>query len=287
MRSLVMSLAVAVAAPALLWGCSNSPTVETEAAKAAAPDFPTGSAAVNTDRLLNARREPGSWLTTGNGYHEQRFSPLDQINDTNVSQLGLAWYADIDTERGQEATPIIVDGAMYVTSAWSMVKAYDIETGKLLWAYDPKIDRAKGADACCDVVNRGVAAWNGKIYLGALDGRLIALDGKTGKVVWEKQTTDTNLPYTITGVPRIVKGKVIIGNGGAEYRVRGYLTAYDAETGEQAWRWYSVPGDPSKAFEQPELKDIALPTWKGQWWKLGGGGTLWDGMAYDPELDTI
>ncbi|HEX5008106.1 MAG TPA: PQQ-binding-like beta-propeller repeat protein, partial [Hyphomonadaceae bacterium] len=180
MRSLVMTLAVAVAAPALLWGCSNSPGVETQA-KAAAPVFPTGSAAVNANRLLNADREPGSWLTTGNGYQEQRFSQLDQINDTNVSQLGLAWYADIDTERGQESTPIIVDGALYVTSAWSMVKAYDIKTGALLWAYDPKVDRAKGADACCDVVNRGVAAWNGKIYVGALDGRLIALDGKTGK----------------------------------------------------------------------------------------------------------
>ena len=130
---------------------------------------------------------------------------------------------------------------MYLTTAWSMVKAYDIHTGAQLWAYDPKIDRAKGADACCDVVNRGVAAWNGKIYLGALDGRLIALDGKTGKEVWSKQTTDTTLPYTITGVPRIVKGKVIIGNGGAEYRVRGYITAYDAETGEQAWRWYDRP----------------------------------------------
>jgi quinohemoprotein ethanol dehydrogenase len=286
MRALMMTLAVAT--PALLWGCSNSPGVPAEVAnKAEAPVFPTGSAAVNTDRLLKADREPGSWLTAGNNYHEDRFSQLDQINDTNVSQLGLAWYADIDTERGQESTPIVVDGVMYLTTAWSMVKAYDIKTGALLWAYDPKIDRAKGADACCDVVNRGVAAWNGKIYVGTLDGRLIALNGKTGALVWEKQTTDTSLPYTITGVPRIVKGKVIIGNGGAEYRVRGYLTAYDAETGEQSWRWYSVPGDASKPQEQPELKDIALPTWKGEWWKLGGGGTLWDGMAYDPDLDLI
>jgi quinohemoprotein ethanol dehydrogenase len=282
----VMSLAMAVAAPVLLWGC-NSPGAPAGASKEAAPAFPVGSAAVNADRLLKAEREPGSWLTAGNNYQEQRFSQLDQINETNVSQLGLAWYADIDTERGQESTPIVVDGVMYLTTAWSMVKAYDIKSGALLWAYDPKIDRAKGADACCDVVNRGVAAWNGKIYVGTLDGRLIALNGKTGQVVWEKQTTDTTLPYTITGVPRIVKGKVIIGNGGAEYRVRGYITAYDAETGEQAWRWYSVPGDASKPQEQPELKDIALPTWKGEWWKLGGGGTLWDGMAYDPELDLI
>jgi len=288
MRAHLMSLAVA--APALLLGlaaCGNTPTPSTDAAAKPAKQHAVGAAAVDAERLINADAEPGSWLAAGRDYREQRFSPLDQINETNVSQLGLAWYADIDTERGQESTPVVVDGVMYLTTAWSMVKAYDIRTGSLLWAYDPAIDRKKGNDACCDVVNRGVAAWNGKIYLGALDGRLIALDGKTGKVVWEKQTTDTTLPYTITGVPRIVKGKVIIGNGGAEYRVRGYVTAYDAETGEQAWRWYSVPGDPALSQEQPELTDIALPTWKGEWWKLGGGGTLWDGMAYDPELDII
>ncbi len=290
MRANLMSqarIALAVAAPALLLGlsaCTNPPSGSIENATAANP---MGAAAVTAERLINADREPGSWLSTGRDYGEQRFSPLDQINETNVSQLGLAWYADIDTERGQESTPVVVDGVMYLTTAWSMVKAYDIRTGSLVWAYDPKIDRAKGADACCDVVNRGVAVWNGKVYVGLLDGRLVALNGKTGAVVWEKQTTDTSLPYTITGVPRIVKGKVIIGNGGAEYRVRGYVTAYDAETGEQAWRWYSVPGDPAKPQEQPELASIALPTWKGEWWKLGGGGTLWDGMAYDAELDTI
>lgn len=288
MRAYLLSLAIA--APALLLGlgaCGNTPSPATDTAARPAKQHELGAAAVDGDRLVNADSEPGSWLATGRDYREQRFSPLDQINETNVSRLGLAWYADIDTERGQESTPIVVDGVMYLTTAWSMVKAYDIRTGALLWAYDPAIDRKKGNDACCDVVNRGVAAWNGKIYLGALDGRLIALNGKTGKVVWEKQTTDTSLPYTITGVPRIVKGKVIIGNGGAEYRVRGYITAYDAETGEQAWRWYSVPGDPARPQEQPELTDIALPTWKGEWWKLGGGGTLWDGMAYDPELDIL
>ena len=290
MRAFLKSLAVA--APALLLGlglasCGNTPTVSSEPAKPAAAAFPLGSAAVNTERLLAADGEPGSWLTTGRNYGEDRFSPLDQINDTNVSGLGLAWYADIDTERGQESTPVVVDGVMYLTTAWSMLKAYDIHTGALLWAYDPKVDRKKGADACCDVVNRGVAAWNGKIYLGALDGRLIALDGKTGKEVWSVQTTDTKLPYTITGVPRIVKGKVVIGNGGAEYRVRGYVTAYDSETGKQLWRWWTIPGDPSKPFEQSELADAAK-TWKGDnYWKIGGGGTVWDGMAYDAELDLL
>ncbi|MBK8840253.1 MAG: PQQ-dependent dehydrogenase, methanol/ethanol family [Hyphomonadaceae bacterium] len=274
---------ICVAAAALMSACSG----EAPAPESAASTNAQGAAAVNAERLLNADKEPGSWLTAGRTYEEQRYSPLDQINDTNVKELGLSWYADIDTERGQEATPVIVDGVMYLTTAWSMVKAYDIKTGAKLWEYDPDVRKNKAADACCDVVNRGVAAWNGKIYLGALDGRLIALDGKTGKLVWEKQTTDTNLPYTITGVPRIIKGKVIIGNGGAEYRVRGYVTAYDAETGEQAWRWWSVPGDPSKPYEQPELAEAAKG-WKGDfYWKIGGGGTVWDGMAYDAALDTI
>jgi quinohemoprotein ethanol dehydrogenase len=279
MRSYLMSLAVA----AILAGCGNNNTQSTNTA-AAKPL--SGPAAVTAERLI-ANSEPGSWLSTGRGYHEQRFSPLDQINDTNVKTLGLAWYADIDTERGQESTPLVIDGAMYLTTAWSMVKAYDIRTGARLWEYDPGVAKNKAADACCDVVNRGVAAWNGKLYLGALDGRLIALDAKTGKEVWSVQTTDTTLPYTITGVPRIVKGKVIIGNGGAEYRVRGYVSAYDAETGKQVWRWWTVPGDPSKPHEQPELA-AAAKTWNGDaYWQIGGGGTVWDGMAYDAELDTI
>ena len=286
MRTYVMSLAIAL--PALIAACSNNnPTVAADQVARAAPDFPVGSAAVNQERLLNASTEPGSWLAVGGDYNEQRFSKLDQLNESNVENLGLGWYADIDTERGQESTPIVVDGLMYLTTAWSMVKVYDIKSGAKVWEYDPKVDRAKGSDACCDVVNRGVAAWNGKIYLGALDGRLIALDGKTGKPVWETQTTDTNLPYTITGVPRIVKGKVIIGNGGAEYDIRGDISAFDAETGKRLWRWYAVPGDPAKPYEQPEL-EMAAKTWKGDtYWKLGGGATIWDTIVYDPETNLI
>ncbi len=283
MRAYLLSLAVAV--PALLAACSNASPTKT--ADAPAMVYPVGSAAVNQERLLNASREPGSWLATGGDYDEQRFSLLDQINETNVSKLGLAWYADIDTERGQESTPVVVDGVMYLTTAWSLVKAYNIKSGELLWAYDPKVDRAKGADACCDVVNRGVAAWNGKIYLGALDGRLIALDGKTGKEVWSAPTTPPGTHHTITGAPRIANGKVFIGNGGAEYDIRGYISAFDAETGKQLWRWYSVPGDPAKPYEQPELAEAAK-TWKGdQYWKLGGGATIWDSIVYDPDTNLI
>jgi quinohemoprotein ethanol dehydrogenase len=254
-------------------------------AQAPAAHAPYG-AAVTRDRLVAANNEPGQWMSTGRDYWEQRYSPLDQINTRNVDQLGLVWSFDLDTSRGQEATPIVVDGAMYISTAWSMVKAFDARTGRLLWEFDPEVDRARGVDACCDVVNRGVAAWDGKVFFGALDGRLIALDAKTGEQVWSVVTTDQSLPYTITGAPRIIDGKVIIGNGGAEYGVRGYITAYDANTGDQHWRFYTVPGNPADGFEQPEL-EWAADTWTGEWWVMGGGGTVWDSMAYDPDSNLL
>ncbi len=228
----------------------------------------------------------GDWMLHGRTYNEQRFSPLSQINDQNASQLGLAWYYDLDTRRGQEATPIVVDGVMYFTSAWSKVFALNAATGAPLWSYDPKVPGEWAVNACCDVVNRGVAVWHGKVFVGALDGRLIALDAATGKPVWETLTIDRTLRYTITGAPRIVKGKVIIGNGGGEFGVRGYVSAYDAETGKLIWRFYTVPGDPSKPFESP-IFEKAAQTWSGKWWKSGGGGTVWDAIVYDPELDLL
>ncbi len=243
-------------------------------------------AAVDAERLVNATAEASDWLSYGRTYDEQRYSPLSQINKDNLERLSLAWFADMTTSRGQEATPIVVDGAVYVSTAWSLVWAFDVRSGELLWQYDPEVDRAKGFQACCDVVNRGVAVWEGKVFVGALDGRLIALDSQTGEVLWETMTVDPDRPYTITGAPRVVKGNVIIGNGGAEYGVRGYVTAYDAASGEQNWRFYTVPGNPTEAFEQPELFDAAS-TWTGQWWTLGGGGTVWDAMAYDAELDLL
>jgi quinohemoprotein ethanol dehydrogenase len=241
---------------------------------------------VNESRIMNADREPGNWMTQGRTYDEQRFSPLNQINDQNVSQLGLAWFYDLDTNRGQEATPIVVDGVMYFTSAWSKVFALNAVTGQLLWSYDPKVPGNWAVNACCDVVNRGVAAWNGKIFVGTLDGRLIALDAKTGHRIWGVLTIDPDFRYTITGAPRVVKGKVIIGNGGGEFGVRGYVSAYDSETGKLVWRFYTVPGDPSKPFESPILAKAAR-TWSGDWWTLGGGGTVWNAIAYDPEFDQL
>lgn len=288
--STIVKLSALVSAALLLAACgpaTETPPPAASTAPAAAPPVAQAySAAVNAARLVAADNEPGNWMSNGRDYGEQRFSPLDQLNTENVGQLSLAWYADIDTSRGQEATPIVVDGAMYVSTAWSHVKAYDVRTGEPLWAYNPEVDPAKGVDACCDVVNRGVAVWEGKVFVGTIDGRLIALDSATGEELWSVVTVDQTKPYTITGAPRIVKGKVIIGNGGAEYGVRGYITAYDANTGRQNWRYYTVPGNPADGFEQPEL-EMAAQTWNGQWWRLGGGGTVWDSMAYDPELNLL
>ena len=257
------------------------------AADQTAAGLAVASAAVTGERIANADAEPGNWMSTGRTYDEQRFSPLDTINKDTIDGLGLAWYWDTGTVRGLEATPIVVDGVMYSTGTWSVVWAHDAKTGELLWSYDPQVPRAHGKFACCDVVNRGPAVWKGRVYVGVLDGRLIALDAATGELDWEVQTTDTEMPYTITGTPRIVKDMVIIGNGGAEYGVRGYITAYNTETGAQAWRFYTVPGDPALPAESPAM-ELAAGTWRGgKWWEIGGGGTVWDSMAYDPELNQL
>jgi quinohemoprotein ethanol dehydrogenase len=244
------------------------------------------AADVDEARIVNSDREPGNWMSHGRTYGEQRFSPLKQINDRNAGELGLAWYYDLDTDRGQEATPIVVDGVMYFTTAWSKVFALDAASGKLRWSYDPKVPPEWSANACCDVVNRGVAVWKGKVYAATLDGRLLALDAATGKLVWETLTIDRNFRYTITGAPRVARGKVFIGNGGAEMGVRGYVSAYDADSGKLAWRFYTVPGNPANGFENAAM-ERAAKTWTGEWWKLGGGGTVWDSIVYDPELDLL
>ena len=229
------------------------------------------------------------WPTIGLDYAETRFSRLSQINADNVGKLGLVWSYPLESSRGVEATPLVVDGIMYVTASWSVVHAIDARTGKRLWSYDPKVDKEKGYKGCCDVVNRGVALWKGKVFVGVYDGRLVALDAVTGKVAWEKDTLiDKEHSYTITGAPRVFNGKVVIGNGGAEYGARGYVTAYDAESGNQVWRWFTVPGDPSKPFEDDSMA-AAAKTWDpaGKWWINGGGGTAWDTITFDPELNMV
>jgi len=241
------------------------------------PARAAGSAAnVDATRIAGADQDPANWMTYGRTYSEQRFSPLARITADNANELGLAWYADFDTNRGQEATPLIIDGVMYVSTAWSMVRAFDAKTGRPLWSYDPKVPRELGVRGCCDVVNRGVAAWKGKIFVGTFDGRLVALDARTGQPVWSVMTVDPGKPYTITMAPRVYKGRVMIGVSGGEYGVRGYISAYDAETSALAWRFYTVPGDPAKPFEN-EAMAMAAKTWHGEWWK--GGAAVRCGSA--------
>jgi len=249
---------------------------------------PTGAAAIDDAALRNAADHPEEWRTYGGDYGEQRFSRLDQINEGNVGSLGLAWAFETGTKRGLEATPIVVDGVLYTTGTWSVVYAVDARTGELRWRHDPGVDRRMGGRVCCDVVNRGVAVYRGRVYVGTLDGRLEALDAATGKLVWSTVTVDQTRPYSITAAPRIVKGNVIIGNGGAEFGVRGYVSAYDAETGERVWRFYTVPGPPDQPFESPAL-EAAAETWdySAKFWEVGGGGTAWNAVAFDPDLDLL
>ena len=238
---------------------------------------------------------PGSeWLSYGRTYREQRFSPLDSVNRDNVNELDLVWSFKFDTARGMEATPIVHNGVIYVSTGWSHVHAIDARSGEELWHYDAKVPKAQLAKTCCGPVNRGVAIWQEdidsplQVFFGALDGRLIALDAVTGEENWAVQSTPTDGNYSVTGAPRIVKGMIIIGNGGAELGVRGYVSAYDVTTGEMKWRFYTVTGDRNKPQENAAL-EAALETWSGdEWHKLGGGGgTAWDSLVYDPELDLL
>jgi PQQ-dependent dehydrogenase (methanol/ethanol family) len=261
--------------------------VLTAAAALAGPANPVA----DVDGARIAAPAPGEWLSNGRSYAEQRFSPLTEINTGTVSHLGVAWEYRTYSVRALEGSPVVAHGVMYVTAAWSKVWALDAKTGKELWAYDPHVPGAWGRYACCDVPNRGVAVWQGAVFLGTLDGRLVKLDAASGKVLWSVSTIDRRKAYTITGAPRIVQGLVIIGNGGSEFDARGYIGAYHADTGKLAWRFYTVPGDPKKTPENPALVK-ALATWsdnggKFPWWTMGGGGSPWDSMAYDPALDLL
>lgn len=241
---------------------------------------------VDDEALKAADANQGNWLAHGRNYNEDRYSELNQINKETVKSLDLAWSINLGTKRGVEASPIVVDGIMYLTGPWSKVFAVDVRKGSIIWQYDPEVPREYGEWACCDVVNRGVALYKGNVYVGTIDGRLVSINAATGVPNWEVVTVNKKQKYTITGAPRIANGKVIIGNGGAEYDARGYVTAYDAATGDQVWRFYTVPGDPSQPFENSGLEEAAK-TWTGEWWKLGGGGTVWDAIVYDPELNLI
>ncbi len=247
------------------------------------------SAKVDMKRLLNAdsRADRGQWMSHSRTFDEHYFSPLDRISEQNVDQLGLAWFVDLPTNQNIESTPLMVDGVVYLTLPWSKVLALDAKTGKQLWLHDPKVAGAWNINICCGVDNRGAAAWNGKIIFGTLDGRLIALDAKTGKPVWSTKSTPDERRYSITGAPRIANGRIFIGSAGGEFDARGYIDAYDAETGKLLWRFWTIPGDPARGFENKTM-EMAAATWKTPgWWKAGGGGTVWDAITYDPVTDLV
>jgi quinohemoprotein ethanol dehydrogenase len=269
--------------------CCAFGAVQAQPDKGSAGHIRAVTGKVDARAIRDNAKSGKNWLSYGLDYAETRYSRLKQIHAGNVKDLGLAWSYNLESTRGVESTPLVVDGIMYVTASWSVVHAVDVRTGRRLWTYDPGVPRELGYKGCCDVVNRGVALYRGKVFVGAYDGRLVALDAATGAKVWEKDTIiDRSRPYTITGAPRVVKGKVVIGNGGAEFGVRGYVTAYDAQTGAQKWRWFVVPGDPSKPYEDESMKKAAR-TWDpaGKYWEAGGGGTAWDTMAYDPALNLL
>src|ERR1700687_5579303 len=234
--------AYAAIAVALGLASSCSSTFAQNAAKGSPDHIKAVTSAVDSASIKANTATSNDCLPYGLDYAETRFSKLNQITADNVKNLGLMWSYSLDSSCGVEATPVVVDGIMYQTASWSVVHAIDVRTGKRIWSFDPGVDREKGYKGCCDVVNRGVALWKGKVFVGAYDGRLLALDAVTGQKVWEKDTLiDQEHFYTITGAPRVFNGEVVIGQGGAEYGARGYVTAYDTDTGNQAWRWFVVP----------------------------------------------
>ncbi|HEU4618538.1 MAG TPA: PQQ-binding-like beta-propeller repeat protein, partial [Gammaproteobacteria bacterium] len=281
---------LAVSAGALLAACGGPGESGNEAAASArtASSAARAFGRIDRERLLAADREPGSWMTEGRDVGKTHFSPLAGIDRETVGRLGFAWQYDTHTTRGLEATPVVVDGVMYAAGTTGRVYALDAATGKELWAFDPHSDGQVNRYACCDEVNRGLAVYDGLVYVGAFDGRLFALDAQTGAVVWQIDTfIYKDRAYSSSGAPEIAGDVVVIGNAGADYDARGYISAYDRKTGALKWRFFTVPGDPAKGFEHPEL-EMAAKTWDPHSrWDVGGGGTVWNSMVYDPELNLL
>lgn len=289
-------LSVSLLLPLTLTGCGQSPEQDTAQAPFASIGIRevapvSGAAAVDQARLLQGTDDPQQWSHYGGSYNEQRFSPLAAINDSNVQNLGLVWYADYDTNQNQHGSPLYVDGVIYVSTARNVVHAFNAHNGERLWTYTPIMI----PNPNLGLVNRGLAVYNGKIYMGMLDATMVALDASTGEPVWHINTVPESLGlgemaknYSITMAPRVAKGKVYVGGSGGEYGVRGWVAAFDAETGVEEWRFWTVPGDPAKGFEGSHL-EAAAATWPAdrRYWEQGGGGTIWDAAVYDPVTDLL
>src|SRR6188768_1384243 len=249
------------------------------------------------DKALKDAPKGTEWLSHGMGWSEQRYSTLKQITPDNVCKLNLAWSYELGPGGdAQKANPLYSNGVLYTVTTWSAVAAVDARTGKELWKYEPVIDAQMKASStsrlCCGINTRGLALYDGKIFVAVVDGRLQALDAKTGTLVWEKWAIPEPKAgeissYSLTMAPRAANGKVFIGNAGAEFPpYRGYISAFDANTGKELWKFYATPGDPSKPFENKAM-EAAAKTWAGKWWEQGGGGSMWDGMAYDPDENLV
>ncbi|HWF08338.1 MAG TPA: PQQ-binding-like beta-propeller repeat protein, partial [Bryobacteraceae bacterium] len=249
------------------------------------------------DKVLKDAGKGTEWTINGMNWAEQRYSTMTQINPANVGKLALAWSYELGPGGGnQQATPLYSNGVIYTVTNWSIVAAVDAKTGKEIWRYDPQADRTMTQPGksrlCCGVNSRGVALYEGKVLVPVVDGRMQALDAATGKLLWSSwaipEPKDGEYsPYSLTMAARVAKGKVFIGNAGAEFPpFRGYVSAFDVNTGKELWKFYTTPGDPSKGFENKAM-ETAAKTWGGEWWKMGGGGSMWDGMAYDPDENLL
>jgi len=243
---------------------------------------------VYDDNALADEAQIENWLAYGRTHNERRYSPSDQVNDGNVANLKVDWFLDLPNDVGLVSTPLVVDGTMYFTGTMNVIRALDAVTGELLWEYDPKVaDEIRGKRRTGWKHNRGISFYEGKLFAATWDGRLFALDAETGEELWMVRTFDLDRALYITGTPKAFNGKVLIGNGGTESGpTRGWVTAYDADTGEEAWKFHIVPGNPADGFEN-EAMEMAAKTWTGEWWRHGGGGNAWHGFTYDPEFNAI
>ena len=240
------------------------------------------------DQEIADESQSENWLAYGRTHNERRFSPLKNINASNIADLKVDWFMDLPNDRGLVSTPLVIDGVLYFCGTMNIVRAVDATSGKLIWEYDPEVGKHIANKRKVGWVhNRGISFYKGKIFAATYDGRLIGIDAKTGKELWSATTFESDQPLYITGAPKAFKNKVIIGNGGTENGPsRGYVSAYDADTGKLAWRFYIVPGNPADGFENDAMK-MAAETWTGEWWKHGGGGNVWHGFTYDAELDQL